>query len=218
MVHKNYSDKELLELLEGSSEDSSESEYPNNVLEFIGRYKIVPGDFPVPEKTLFRLYRATSSPTVSKAEFVDIFSSVLVRHNGGSNFYYKIDKDSLSIATETFRLLNEKKRGKMLTKKNVSAFQTFLSNKSLKRGKIWVEGFIIYEVFKKMYTDHGRTVPIGYKTFITLCMSAFEYKRITENRSYWFGVNNDVKKGLTEEQLRKVYQRRKKKDKGTEKA
>lgn len=212
MVHKNYSIDELLELLNDEEiEEGVEGVYFHNVLSFISKYNIKDGDRPVPEPTLYRLYKATTPNPVDKKEFAEVFSSVFVRRVSGPTKYYKLDTDSINLANEAFSLINEKKRGKMLTKRKVQAFQTFISNKNLKKGACWIEGFILFEVFKKGYTDHGRAVPLGYREFFNLCKLSFPHKRITENRSLWFGVNYDISETLSEAHKERVKKNRRKK-------
>lgn len=205
------SKEELLELLESAPEARGgvKVEYRNNVIQFISQYNIIEGENSVPEKTLFRLYKAATKYSVKADEFARLFSEIFPRFKTPDGGYYKINLDAINVSQEILKITNEKKIDKTKNLQYVRTFERFTSKYGIEPGNNYIEGFVLYALFCKPYKRSGRNIPLGYRTFINFCRLYFQEKRVGSNRIVWFGIGKGITNHVTVEEIIKIRKRKK---------
>lgn len=209
------SEEELMALLDAPEvvEEKEEeiTEYDNNVVPFLSHYKIVPGDKPISKKLLYKLYKAYVEEPLTNKAFQDIVGMFLDGYYNKKGGFYKINLDQFRIAKHIFEI-----KDKSLVKKDRSAtyrlsFESFLESEGIKSGDKWLQGFVLHEIYLEYCRKKKKTKAFGYKAFHNMLKVYFKNQRKTQNRSLWFGVNEETANYYTKDQIRDIEARRSKK-------
>lgn len=190
-------EEELLELL--ASEDTPEAtveifNYEHDIVPFMGFYKITPGDTPVSKKLLYKLYKAYSKEPLDKLRFnIQLGQYVTAR-----GYHFLLNLDNFAISNHIYK--EEKTRDKTKNTLFQKHFDWFISTAPVQKGSSWVEGFIIFQIYKDFCRERRVNPKLGYVNFHKFLKLNFQSRRIKENRSLWFKVNYDIANKYTEEE------------------
>lgn len=188
-------------------------EYENNVVPFLSHYNIIPGDLAVSKKLLYRLYKKHVDDPVDELSFQRIVGQFLGHYRNYSGNFYKINQDQFALSNHIFKLFTEHTVKKNKSKTFQNRFITFCEAKNVKKGKSWVPGFVIYEIYKDFCRERHKRPAFSYESFIQMLRENFKHKRINSNRSLWFSVNEESKNYFTEEQVNDIIEARRNKKK-----
>jgi len=202
----------LIEAL--SSEQTQEVSHIDNdldsVLAFIHKFKLQSGDHSVKNTVLYSLYKSQCKETPTN---LNTFSTELGKHfhkySNRMGIFYMIDRTSFAISEAVLKAKSEKKTNKLTSITYQKHFQTFLQEADINSGNIWTEGFIIFEAYRYYCIDRKLSIRFSYDYFIKFLKLHFNHRRVTENRSLWFAISNDLSTYFTEEQKDEIRQKRK---------
>ena len=205
-----YSTSELLNLLETMDEtpeldQETLLEYTNDVVPFISNYKIQPGEVPVTKKLLYKLYNTFSEKPLTQSEFTMRIKEYI--DDRGTAYFY-INKDQFAISKHIYQ--ESKKRDITKSLAFQKHFTWFLEEKKVEPGLKWVEGFILYYIYRDFCKERKVKPKLGYKNFHNFLKLHFKFKRVNENRSLWFRVDENIHQLLTEEEKNVIREARKK--------
>lgn len=204
-----YSNEELLKLLENAEETEGPTEYFNDVVPFLVKYNITEGEHSVGKNILYRLYRQYSSNPVKSNVFHTNVSQFVPKRHSDYNVYYLINMSAFKVSKLLYKAFNNNNPNKF-TNKKLNHFRAFLTTHGIERGTAWIEGFVLYEIYKNMYKRMKKKHLLGYDMFHKYLKLNFEYKRKVSNRSLWFGVNKSYKKFISDDEINEVRESRKK--------
>lgn len=199
-------EEELLKLLEEAPDVEVDIDgHTNTVVPFILRYNIKEGEHRVTSNLIYKLYKAYTKDPLPKREFTRIFKDYFVEHMTGSTRYYMLNEPAIRVSDWHLKLLKKQpKRDRTKNPKYIENFQSFLRTHGIEKGNTWVEGFVLYEVYKQKYRKQHTKPMLSYNVFYKLLNLSFESKRLTENRGAWFGVNDSFKKYISDKEIEKV--------------
>ena len=211
MTHKlpsSLTEEELLALLETAEEapENAIFTYTDDIVPFLSNYDIQPGTTSVSKKLLYDLYKLYSEEPVSNYEF----QLKVGKYLDHDRAYYKINKDQFIISSVIFSEKKTKDKTKSLSYQK--HFQWFLDNKGVKSGNKWLEGFALFEIYTQFCRERRVHPKLGYKTFHKFLKLHFSYRRVNENRSLWFHVDEKTFNLLTVEQRNAISESRKKRE------
>jgi len=212
MVHRNWQNKsteDLLNELESTEEvESDVVEFSDDVVLFLNKYNIITGDKSVKREVLYKLYKTFSQFPLTKTQFGRIISYYLSSYSNKRGTWYKVNIDAFKINELTFKTISSRKVNKTRNKSYVTHFDDICNKIGLKKGNSWIEGYVIYEIYRKWCKAHDKTPLLGYGTLHDFLCLSFDFRRITSNRSMWFRITDDYKKYITEEEIQKIRKER----------
>jgi hypothetical protein len=209
---KSLDTDELIEAL--NSEQTQESQHLDeeldSVLAFIHKYKLHAGDYSVKNTVLYSLYKSQCKETPTNLQ---TFSTELARHfhrySNRTGVFYLIDRSSFAISEALLKSKTSKRTNKLTSITYQNHFQRFLDETDIKSGHVWTEGFIIFEAYRYYCIDRKLTLRFSYDYFIKFLKLHFNHRRVTQNRSLWFAISNNLTTYFTEEQKDEIRQKRK---------
>jgi len=207
--------EELLNILD-SSESSNPIEpileYMNDVVPFLTNYGITPGNTTVSKKLLYKLYKAYSKNPITISEFNTKVGEYITDK---TTQYYFINQDNFAISRHIYKEIEKRDKTKSLTYQK--HFNWFLTESELKPGNKWLEGFILFFIYKDFCKSRRINHRLGYLNYHKFLKLHFKYKRIKENRSLWFKVDEKTFNILNEEEKNVIRNARKKETRGSKK-
>lgn len=207
--------EELLNILD-SSESSNPIEpileYMNDVVPFLTNYGITPGNTTVSKKLLYKLYKAYSKNPITISEFNTKVGEYITDK---TTQYYFINQDNFAISRYIYKEIEKRDKTKSLTYQK--HFNWFLTESELKPGNKWLEGFILFFIYKDFCKSRRINHRLGYLNYHKFLKLHFKYKRIKENRSLWFKVDEKTFNILNEEEKNVIRNARKKETRGSKK-
>jgi hypothetical protein len=201
LLPSQLSDEEILALFE--AEDSPEPvaeifEYKDDIVPFLSFYQITPGDTPVKKKLLYKLYKTYSKQPLDELNFNVQAGNYLAP----SNQYYHINIDTFAISKQIYEA--EKKRDKTKSLSYQKHFNWFMEQARVERGRQWIEGFILFYIYKDFCKQRRVHPKLGYVNFHKFLKLHFQYRRVSENRALWFRVDEKTATTFSEEDCDKI--------------
>jgi hypothetical protein len=200
-----YSDEELFKALEQySSSESKTQEYETDVPRFLAFYQIKPGKDLINKRLLYKLYTLWSHNLVTTHRFTSDLNMFFKPHQKGHNEYYYINQKALAISEQAFELikLNTQDRTKIPNWK--AHFDKFIATYNLKSGTVFLESYILYNLYDKFVYETGKKAPLGYDQFVNFCRLYFKQERLTSSRIAHFGVDKSIFEFITMQQIRQL--------------
>ena len=200
--------EQLMNLLDcsESEQDNEILEYMNDVVPFLTNYGITPGDTPVSKKLLYKLYKTYSKNPIGSVEF-NIKVGEYISHKSPS--YYYINQDNFAISKHIYKESEKRDKTKSLTYQK--HFNWFLIESKMDKGSKWVEGFILFFIYKDFCKSRRINPKLGYVYFHKFLKLHFQCRRMKENRSLWFKIDQDTYNLLNEEEKNVIREARQKK-------
>lgn len=199
--------EELINLLDSEETKTTEIiEYMNDIVPFLTNYGITPGNTQVSKKLLYKLYKMYSKNPVSAFDFNTKVGEYITENN--ANYYY-INQDNFSISRHIYKESEKKDKTKSLTYQK--HFNWFLTEREIKSGNKWVEGFILFFIYKDFCKSRRINNKLGYVNYHKFLKLHFQHKRIKGNRSLWFKIDEATYNLLSEEEKNVIREARQKK-------
>lgn len=203
---------ELLNTLERSEEKSIVGPTSDDVFSFISTFNILPGDEPVLKNVIYELYKNWSNDPLNRVKFGIKMSKHFLNHQIGPKQYYKLNTSSLTIQKETLIHVEKRKVDRTKSPSWQKHFNDYLGYHKITKGKTWVQSFVLFHFYDKWCYKNKRKCMLSETTFFNFCKLYFDYKRNTESRMMWFGVNKEfVDQFLSPQKLTHLQQAREKK-------
>jgi hypothetical protein len=202
--------EELLKSIE-ESEDKNVVGITDDVLSFLSHFNILPGENLVLTSVVFDLYKNWSKDPISRAVFGLKINKHFFKHQKGNKIYYKINLDSFSVEKQTLIEIEKHKMDRTKYPSWQKHFQSFLDFHEIKKGKTWVQSFVLMYFYDKWCYKNRKKRLLSEVSFFNFCKLHFEHKRNAESRMMWFGINNEfVEKHLPPRKLLRLQQTREK--------
>lgn len=201
-------DEEILALLESDEVEAETQEifdYTNDIVPFLSFYKITPGETPVAKKLFYKLYKAYSKEPVSEKSFAYQMGNYI----SGTSYNYHVNIDTFAISNHIYKAEKTRDKTKSLTYQK--HFQWFLTERGVEKGTVWIEGFILFFIYKDFCKARRVTPRLGYVNFHKFLKLHLPYRRIKENRALWFHVNKETATIFSEEEKNVIRKAREKK-------
>lgn len=188
-------------------------EYENNVIPFLSHYNIQPGDLTVSKKLLYELYKRYTNEPVIALTFHRIVGKFIGQYANYSGTFYKINQDQFAITKHIFEHFKQHRVVKTKSRTYQNHFKSFLTTKNISKGSSWLQGFVLYEIYRDFCRDRHKRAKFSYRNFHDFLKENFKYKRLKGNRSLWFAVNEETTRYFPEEKLKEIIEaRRRSKD------
>lgn len=190
-------DEEILALLNSDEVEESSVQifdYKDDIVPFLSFYNITPGDSPVSKKLLYKLYKAYSKEPLDQLNF----NVQVGRFVSPSRDHFNLNLDNFAISNHIYQA--EKKRDKTKSLTFQKHFNWFITERGVESGSHWIEGFILFFIYKDFCKSRRVNPRFGYVNFHKFLKLHFQYKRINGNRSLWFKVNQEIAQFYTEEE------------------
>lgn len=195
--------EELLEAIEKSEPSKVSVEQPtfgNDIVSFLSFYQIEPGIEPVTHRMLFHLYKLWSKEPVSKATFGKQVSMYI---GATANSVYHINRPTLKLTEEAFKLVNEQTVDKAKSKPWREHYESFLGYYRITPGRTYIEGSALYNLYDKYTYETKKKKPLGYTQFIRITKLYFKDYKATETKGTMFPIDfpielgNEILQGIT---------------------
>jgi hypothetical protein len=199
--------EELINLLGSSEPEPTEQilEYTNDVVPFLTNYGITPGNVPVSKKLLYKLYKTYSKNAILINEFSTKVGEYITDK---STLYYYINYDNFAISKYIYSETAKRDKTKSLIYQK--HFNWFITEKQVKTGSKWVEGFVLFYIYKDFCKLRRVNPKLGYVNYHKFLKLHFQNKRIKGNRSLWFKVDQDTYSILSNEEKNVIREARQK--------
>jgi hypothetical protein len=199
--------EELINLLGSSEPEPTEQilEYTNDVVPFLTNYGITPGNVPVSKKLLYKLYKTYSKNAILINEFSTKVGEYITDK---STLYYYINYDNFAISKYIYSETVKRDKTKSLIYQK--HFNWFITEKQVKTGSKWVEGFVLFYIYKDFCKSRRVNPKLGYVNYHKFLKLHFQNKRIKGNRSLWFKVDQDTYSILSNEEKNVIREARQK--------
>lgn len=192
-------DEEILALLE--SEDqvwdtdiAQVFDYNDDIVPFLSNYQITPGATPVSKKLLYKLYKAYSKQPLDGLNF----NLQLGGYLSHTKDHYLLNIDQFAISHHIYQAEKTRDKTKSLTFQK--HFMWFTREANFTTGRNWVEGFILFYIYKDFCKQRRVNPKLGYVNFHKFLKLHFQYKRLKGNRALWFKVNDETASIFSEEE------------------
>jgi hypothetical protein len=193
--------EELLKTLE-ETKDENIVGVTDDVFIFISTFNILPGNETVLKQSVYTLYKNWSKDPISKYSFSIKMSKHFKVHMKGPRYYYEINLNSFQVEKETLVLLEKSKTNITKRPSGQKHFESFLKHYDIKKGKVWVQSFVLMHFYDKWCYKNKKKNLLSESSFFNFCKIYFEYKRNSESRMMWFGLNEEfVKANLSQQKL-----------------
>lgn len=209
------SEAEILALLDSEEEFEPQAEifdYTDDIVPFLGFYKITPGVTLVSKKLLYKLYKTYSKQPLPQLDF----NIQVGRFIAPSAQNYKLNMDQFAISNHIYKA--EKTRDKTKSLSYQKHFEWFTKEKKVEKGTKWVEGFILFFIYKDFCKSRRVNPKFGYVNFHKFLKLHFQFRRVKENRALWFKVDETTATIYNEEFCDKIRSARAKKTRGSTEA
>lgn len=167
-------------------------DYSDDIVPFLSFYNITPGKTQVSKKLLYKLYKTHSKNPVPELNF----NTVAGRYVEGTRNHYLLNTDNFIISQHIYTAEKTRDKTKSLTYQK--HFDWFMEQRGVERGVSWVEGFILFYIYKDFCRSRKVKPKLGYVNFHKFLKLHFRFKRMRENRSLWFSVDYKTANILTE--------------------
>lgn len=207
-------DEQILAMLESEEvvEESAQIfDYSDDFVPFLAFYKITPGDTPVSKKLLYKLYKTYSKQPLDFLNFNVQAGTFLSKTQN----HYKINMDIFAISKHIYEA--EKTRDKTKNLGYQKHFQWFLTEREVTSGTTWIEGFILFFIYKDFCKQRRVNPKLGYVNFHKFLKLHFQFRRVKENRALFFRIDNKTATIFNGEELEKIRAARAKKTRRGEK-
>jgi len=186
--------EQLMSVLGGDDSDADEQvlESYNDVVPFLTNYNITPGDTPVSKKLLYKLYQTYSTEPMDKLAFARQVGE-FVEPKG---MFYYLNMDNFAISKHIYMGQNKIDKTKSLTYQ--THYNWFIKEINMQRGLKWLEGFVLFYIYKDFCKSRRVNPKLGYNSFHRFLKLHFQFRRKNENRSLWFRVDDNIFNLLTE--------------------
>lgn len=199
--------EELLIALENTDDNTSELiSYKNDVPNFLSKFKIEAGENFLRPRLLYKLYEIYSKEPVDKITFTKTCGD-FIPFNG---LYFKTNIAPVKL---TKILTPQTNRNELSSASIKSHYEAFLKVAEITAGSKWVEGFMLYELYRFYCIDAKKAKRLRYENFVTISKLYFENKRIGESKGRWFKLHENVLDIFTDEHILKIKESRKMSDK-----
>jgi hypothetical protein len=180
------------ELLEALSKDepaptvlTSQPTFGNDIVSFLSFYDIQLGEDKVTLRMLFHLYKLWSKNPVSRETFAKQMGIYIGKSIRG---YYFINKGTLKLTEEAFRLVNEQTVNKAKSVPWRRHYEDFLTHHSITTGKYYIESYILFMLYKEYIVTTDRKA-LSYVQFNNLSKVYFKDCKQNDHGVYLFGIN-----------------------------
>lgn len=190
----------------------------NEVLKFLTTFGIQPGDQLVHTSLIYEFYKQwTLEPKVTQTYVTNRIKRYIPLEVKGNNKYFLINKDSIRLTDEVFSYLKGlRKVSRTQSKHWGKHFQSFIESNKVSPGNIYIEDYILFNLYDKWTYEKKIKESIGtlgFKSFRQFCRMYLSVK--IKNEQLYFGVDKQIMEGyLTEqkiEELRRYEKERSKK-------
>lgn len=185
MQHVNKKIQKLLEqaLIEGPERKSRMGKDSAEVKDFLDKYDIVSGRYPVYLDDLYKLYKSSKHAYLTKT----VFRNKLKRFIPSDKPTFKINKDVFFI----FENIPQRAPPSSKTKARlaVGIIQT-IKDKGLKPGNYYYQDFLIVYLFCEHLGRFDKTMRMLVRA---ICKLEFNQK-IIKNKTIYYGINLDLSK------------------------
>jgi arginyl-tRNA--protein-N-Asp/Glu arginylyltransferase len=181
-----------------AQEDSHK--YPNDIIPFLTFYNLKEGTNLVRVKLLYLLYTRWSKSPLTRAQFGHQLGNYFIVDRAAT----RLNETAFNITDKAYRLLLEKSRDRVKAKSWSTHFQNFIKNYDLKPGTYFIESFVLYYLYDSWVYKNKKKQPLSERQFRAFLKLHFENRRITQNRTEWYGVTEDILQHLPEEHLQQL--------------
>lgn len=192
LLPNNLSLEELLNTAE--SEDPTATplvEYDTDIVSFLMAFDIRQGSNAVSVKLFYNLYKKWSKNPVTKPKFDLEMANFLIRHQKGPNKFYLVDKDAFKISETIQKFILDGTIDKTKSKTYKKHFDNFLAKYQLKAGNYYIESFILYFLYDRWAYSINKKRTLSSVQFFNFCKLYFQFKRNSESRVMWFGIEKE---------------------------
>lgn len=198
-----FTDAELLKALETEDERDIILDGHNDVLPFLSHYNIEPGENKVSKRIIYQLYKAWSEEPLSRVGFGgEIHKYIPNEHSA----YMLLNFKAIEVGYKTFELIQESKYDKRKNPNHRAHFEKFLNTFNIKKGNMWIEGFVLFYLYDKWTFETKKQHYIGKKNFSAFLELYLPKKRVGSSKMKWFTVDQSILKHLPNiDSIRKGY-------------
>lgn len=204
-------DDELLKLLESAEELDGPTEYTNNVIPFLTRYGIEAGEDKVPFRILYKLYKTYTQDYYEPRKFKYYLHEVIVPQGRDASRFYMLNVSAMKISKEYYNIISKKKVTGFERAGDIKHITEFVERYDLRKGGLWIEGYVLYDLYKERFRELKHKPKFGYIKFVRILKLYFESKVVREEGGTWFGINESYQKFISPKKIGKLRENREKK-------
>ena len=198
--------EDLLQQLEEADDTDTTSNYDTSITYFLKKFNITQGEHRIGPQLLFKLYKATITPSLD----YNAFRRELGLHLEFKNNMFLINKETTKISEDVYRMLSQKSFRKKNSKipKGLKTFKRFVALVGLERGSSWIEGRVLYGLFQKYHKDSGKRQLLSASQFYKFADLYFKHT-ITDYVKY-YSISEKIYQTFSKEEITEVRNAKKK--------
>jgi hypothetical protein len=201
----NHKIEDLLDSL-NSQEEVSVVGYSDDVFSFLTFFKFEPGNNLISKKLMYNLYKRWSNVCYSKVEFGLKIADYFEAHVKGPKTFWKVNHNSLQVNEFLLKYLEKKSIDKTKYPRWKKHYEDYLKFYSIKKGNKWIQSYVLKHLYDKWCYDNNRVSLLSSNQFFNFCKLYFDYKRNTDSRMQWFGVNEEFMNTIPKTTLNTIHQ------------
>ena len=186
--------KEVLEIFD----------FINDVPLFLDKYKIEAGENPVSKRSLYRLYLQFSESKVNSLAFGQAITQFVNFNN--TNYFINLTRKEVTALLHAKNI--KPSRYNIASIGTREHFQQFLEENEIRAGDKWVEGYILYYIYKKWCRQKRKIIRFKHNPFMTMLKLHLPNKR-TMHYGCWIRVDQAIMEKLSYEDIGNIMQERK---------
>jgi hypothetical protein len=179
------------------------------VLDFIYKFEIKSGKYPVPVKPLIFLYRKTTTDKyIKEAQFLTQL-----------RMYFKVKDNMIFLNHSAFhfhcqleKFLNKKRRPRLTTEAFTKHVIQFLDDTGIKKGPTPVPVLVLYHIYRE-YCARKQKTPMAKMNFKLLCEKLWDKTETQYGVSYLVNNKGDLYHVKKYKQIQEIYEKKHKREK-----
>lgn len=200
--------EELLEQLEKSEETEigelqQVQVIQTPILDFIHKYNLKPGKFPVPSKALVMLYRkSTNDSNLPEKHFINKM-----------RMYFRVVDNMIYVSKTAFHynaqleiLLNKKRKSLLTTESFMNHVFKFIEVSEIKKGPVPVPYYVLYHIYEQ-YCFRNKLKPMAKTNFNLVADKLWNKTTTRYGESYLVNNKGDLYKLKDYEKIKKEYEK-----------
>jgi len=189
-----------------SQEEAPVVGYSDDIFSFISFFKFEPGNNLISKKLLYSLYKSWSDKAYSRINFGLKIADYFESHSKGEKTYWKVNYNSLQVNEFLLKYLEKRSINKTKYPRWKKHFEDYLEFYSIKKGNKWIQSYVLKHHYDKWCYDNNRVSLLSSSQFFNFCKLYFDYRRNTDSRMQWFGVNEEFMNTLCQKTLKTIHQ------------
>lgn len=204
------SEEDLLKILEGDTSVEQAYDFDNDVDIFLSLFTITPGDNLLSVKIFYELYYKWSKNPIHRNDFPKKVGKYLPITTSKGNLFFSISALPIFLKNKVLAHIASRINtpNKLTSPIHKRHFDNFLSFYKIKRGRYYIQAYVLYYLYDKWTFKTKTKNTLGYKYLINFLKLYFPNKMKAKHGTsvYWFAVHKSILEHITTTEINEIIQ------------